>query len=278
MKKLFLTVGALFCGATAYALPAGNPSDASLLTDGLFWEGSCGDPCDPCADWSQCYSFRVGFYGDYVFNRYLKIDTKGARIDGRMFDTTRLSTNAAFLALNLFDRLDLFSTLGVSFLSGEANSAVLGNPGGREFLESSSRFSWSVGTRGTIWECGCTAFGFEAQYFRSELPIIMAIFDALVTDNSPNITIRYEEWQAALGVAQRLGMGCYTLVPYANLTWSVAKPGLIVEGQRIGGLKSAKPWGCALGVTMVDSNKASLTAEFRCGSEQALYVNGQIRL
>ena len=40
---------------------------------------------------------------------------------------------------------------------------------------------------------------------------------------------------------------------------------------------SKKPWGCAVGVSIVGNNKVSFTLEGRFSDELAAYLNGQVR-
>ncbi len=126
MKKLFMTmVSVLACGA-AFALPVGNPSDASLLCDGLIWEGHCGDPCDPCLTMCDSWSIRVGFYGDYVFNRHMEVDHDASDHDHDI-EHTEIYTNAGMIAFNVWDRFDIFATLGASTLYIDTNASAFGS-------------------------------------------------------------------------------------------------------------------------------------------------------
>lgn len=278
MKKLFITMlTILTCGA-AYALPVGNPSDASLLCDGLLWEGHCGDPCDPCLSCVDALSFRTGFYGDYVFNRHLEIDRSA---DDSDIESTRIFTNAAFLAANLWDRIDLFSTLGTTNISLSTNAVSFGGSNGERLrVETDSHFSWSLGLRGTIWECGCTTFGMEAQYFQTR-PNVRRITEAASASVYPDSSIKtkYHEWQVGAGISHRINM----FVPYIAVKWSRARLNFKDEvagaplASSLFDLKNGKQWGYALGVSLIDCEKASVTAEGRFGDEKALYINGQIR-
>src|SRR5437660_1058012 len=127
MKKLvFSVLTILTCGA-AYALPLGNPSEASLFLHGAWWD-DCGatsyDPCDPCFSWCDALSFRIGFYGDYVFNRHLEV--RRGTDEGARIDHTGLFTNAGYLAFNFMDRIDIFGTLGATSLDIRTNGSVFG--------------------------------------------------------------------------------------------------------------------------------------------------------
>lgn len=284
MKKLFVTMlSILACGA-AYALPVGNPSEASLLCDGLFWEGFCGDPCDPCMSWSDAWSVRVGFYGDYVYNRHLRVNDSPNR---DVIEHSRLNTNAGIITLNFWDRFDVFATLGASDFSLDTNAVsfqvtpvVLNR---RVEIETQTSFSWSVGGRATLWECGCTTLGIEGQYF-SFRPRVERV--SIGADNSvypDHITkLHYHEWQVGLGLSHRINM----LVPYVAVDYSRAhsrftNPVLVLapvaQTVDLFNLKSNKHWGYAVGVSLVDCEKAFVTVEGRWGSEKGIYVTGQVR-
>ncbi|MCC5832997.1 MAG: hypothetical protein JJU12_08160 [Chlamydiales bacterium] len=283
MKKCIFTILALLASGTAYALPVGNPADASLVCDGLFVEGHCGDPCDPCLTWLDAFSVRVGFYGDYVFNRHMEVDDN-ARDCG--VEHMRINTNAAFLAVNFWDRFDIFSILGVTNIFVETNERAFGlADSGRFKIKTNSSFSWSLGVRGTIWECGCTTLGAEAQYFYTRPDIVRLTQEDTLSIYPKGFSAKYREWQIGIGIAHRINM----LVPYAAVKLGHAQFRLddtLVSGffndddlatAILFDLESKKLWGYAIGVSFIDCDKASLTVEGRWGNEKALYVNGQIR-
>jgi major outer membrane protein len=290
MKRLvttFLTV--LACGAV-YALPVGNPSEASLLCDGLIWEGHCGmDPCDPCLTWSDAFSVRAGFYGDYVFNRHLNVrnNNGGDDNEGPHIENTEIFTNAGYIAANLWDRFDIFSTLGATNLHMASNVSAFApfgvfTDGERLELQTRTEFSWSVGARGTLWECGCTSLGIEGQYF-AVCPKVTRVTVADVFSVYPDdLNLEYREWQVGFGISHRINM----FVPYIAVKWSSARASLTTnDSLAVGGggtvtlvdFENEKSWGYAVGVSLVDCEKAAITVEGRFADEKAVYVNGQIR-
>ncbi|SPN73813.1 Chlamydia major outer membrane protein, MOMP [Chlamydia serpentis] len=295
MKKLLKSalLSAAFAGCVSgslQALPVGNPSEPSLLIDGTIWEGAPADPCDPCATWCDAISLRVGFYGDYVFDRILKVDvpktiSMGAQPTGNTpanfktaTDRENLAynkhlhdaewfTNGGSVTLNIWDRFDVFCTLGATSGYIKGNSATFNLVGligvsgtsldaaelpnatlsnGIVELYTDTTFSWSVGARGALWECGCATLGAEFQYAQSkpkveELNVICntAQFSInkpkgykgatsafpLPTDagtaNATNLkaaTINYHEWQVGAALSYRLN----SLVPYIGVQWSRA--------------------------------------------------------
>jgi len=264
----------LACGAV-YALPVGNPSDASLLSDGFVQEGFCGDPCDPCLSWCDAWSFRVGFYGDYVFNRHLETDAD------RHIERFNLNTNAGLLVLNVWDRVDVFATLGASNFALSTNASAF-NPalaGVVVDLESETEFSWSVGGRATLWEFGCTSLGIEGQYFAFR-PDVTRVTIEDTFSNYPDSDTSYREWQVGLGISHRINI----LVPYVAVKWSHQNLSFKGATVTVGGtpvplnnLTNDKCWGYAVGVSLVDCEKMSVTAEARFADEKAFHVNAQLR-
>ena len=296
MKKLLKSALLFAVGSTAslQALPVGNPAEPSLLIDGTMWEGTSGDPCDPCATWCDAISIRAGFYGDYVFDRVLKTDTTKTVEDmaaaptastqavgvtnastavsranaayGKHIHDAEWATNSAYLALNIWDRFDVFCTLGASsgyFKAGSDAFSVVGLFGlktattvgntdlpnvfltqGVVELYTDTSFSWSIGARGALWECGCATLGAEFQYAQSKpkvetlnvlctpaqftvhkprgyknqaFPLPKEAGTDAATDTK-SATIQYHEWQAGLALSYRLNM----LVPYLGVKWSRA--------------------------------------------------------
>ena len=219
MKRLLKSVlvfAALGSASSLQALPVGNPAEPSLMIDGILWEGFGGDPCDPCTTWCDAVSLRLGYYGDYVFDRVLKTDvakmfdmgaaptvadTDKLQNDptqstprenpayGKHFQDAEMFTNAAFMALNIWDRFDVFCTLGATngYLKGNSASFnLVGLFGVKEQtlsaqtlpnvslaqsvveLYTDTAFAWSVGARAALWECGCATLGASFQYAQSK--------------------------------------------------------------------------------------------------------------
>ena len=279
MKKLFTTILSVLACSAAFALPVGNPADASLLCDGLIWEGHCGDPCDPCLTWCDSWAVRIGFYGDYVFNRHMEVD-HNSRDQQPDIEHTEIYTNAGLIALNMWDRFDVFATLGATNFFVDTNALAFdGSNGYRYEIETETAFSWSSGARATIWECGCTSFGAEAQYFYTKPDVsrvTMGATSSAYVDNQ--IDAKYHEWQIGIGVAHRINF----LVPYLAVKWSHAQMDfddaiVATPSSRLWDLESKKYWGYAVGVSLIDCEKASLTVEGRFADEKAVHVNGQIR-
>ncbi|MCB1181369.1 MAG: hypothetical protein KDK55_05045 [Chlamydiia bacterium] len=273
MKKMFVCFLTLLSSGAAFALPVGNPSSANLVCDGLFFEGSCcKDPCcDPCGSWCDMFNFRVGFWGDYVYNRHLETDSHGAHGDIEDFE---IFTNAGIFSVNICDRVDLFTTLGATKMYLSSNVSTFGGPNGTQVKdELDTDFSWSVGMDGVIWECGCTSLGGEFQYFRT-CPNVKSIYLGEENGMYPghNQAIDYNEWQLGLGVSHRINM----LIPYAAIKWSHVCVDISGEGT-VRKFHNKKHWGYAIGFSLVDCEKGFLTVEGRWADEKAVHFTGQIR-
>lgn len=282
MKK-FLLIPLLLC-SSLFALPLGNPMDASLYQNGLFCGDSydrCCDPCDPCFDWCDAWSFRLGFYGDYVFDRHMELDGRG----GKDIDNFEINTNAAFLALNFCDRVDLFATLGATNFSMRANSGVFAAIGdGVVEVDTETAFSWSIGGRMTVWSCDCFNFGIEGQYFATKPDVDNYVLRSdTVRKLDDQYDMKYCEWQVGIGAAYMMRVGCsgISLVPYTGIKWAGSKADFnreLVDGSEIlPKLENKKLWGWALGTTLVLCDAVSMTVEGRWADEKALHVNGQFR-
>ncbi len=242
------------------ALPLGNPAAPALYQTGLF----CID--DPCC--SSVWNVRIGFYGDYVFNRNLELTRTG----GGDFEDAEYFTNAGSINLNLFNRLDIYATLGATKACFNTNvgSFAPSPTGARIQVQSDPAFSYSLGLNGLIWQCGCLYVGGEFQYFHFSPDIKRTTFAGTGSEYEPG-GIKYKEWQLGLGAGYRIGY----LVPYTGLKWARARQRLPDDSNT--DLKSAKCWGYAIGVTLTNCGPAALTVEARFADEKALNVNAEVR-
>lgn len=295
VKKTYLAaVTALsIAGSQLSALPIGNPLDATWLCTGVFCEGDCDlDPCAPGQSWCDAWSLRIGYYGDFVFNRKLRVDQHDRRKEIRR---TRIMTNAGYLAFNMWNRFDLFGTLGATGLKIDTPEKAFlvrlsgVDTGYSEFVvDVETDLSWSIGVRGTIWECGSFGLGAEAQYFAcdSGVNFIENVFDPTPTYLEDADT-RYQEWQFGVGATYSIPIcECTTfVVPYIGIKWARArfKMGDFSTRDDIGNifqlfnLKNDHDFGYAVGITLVGNQRWSFTAEARFRDELAAHLNSQFR-
>ncbi len=291
MKKLVLTALTVLCCGAAYALPVGNPGDASLYTNGLCLGETCCD--DPCVTWCDMFSIRTGFYGDYVFNRHLQVQDSGS--DTKHIDDTEIYTNAGLLVLNFCDWLDVFATFGATnmsiFTDGHTLAALAGADTTMVQLDFVPDFSWSIGGRATVWNCGCMALGIEGQYFQTSpnLNSMIRYESGDITYFNSNNGTTYSEWQVGIGLTSYFCTGGVAFVPYMALKWSGARWDMGDFNFNYSGtvtgtgnyllreLVNAKIWGYAVGMTATLCDTIGVTVEGRFADEKAIHVNGQFR-
>ncbi len=284
MRKYLYGFLTLFVCTTGYSLPVGNPSEASLLTSGVWW-GRHSDA--PCFRWWNAFSLRAGFYGDYVFNRNLRVRHPITNI--KKVNETKISTSAGYLALNYYDWIDLFATLGGSKLQlhtdigSFASSSFIGD------VVFSSHFSWSIGARSILWKWNCFKIGIEGQYF-STVPYAdyLVRFDTAALDYLDiSDGLPYWEYQVGMGLSYTFKTRTPTVafIPYIAGKWSKGHFELNkINFQDDAGttfafknLSTNKEWGLAVGMTLSWKEMTAATVEGRWGDEKAVYVNGQFR-
>ncbi len=288
MKKSAATLLALLTSLTLHALPIGNPWDATFLKKGLFLERY---PIPFLKSCNASWNLRVGFYGDYVFNRRTEVDVRERRDS---IHSTKIFTNAGFLALNFCNHLDLFTTLGATGLQFETRANVVGvalpsvlfhnDP---VWFDTDTRFSWSVGLRGTLWERKCFILGAEAQYFHTSphLNFIRGEEDDPFYFSSHSHA-RYQEWQIGFAASYRVNIisTSTALVPYIGVKWdrvhlTFDHAVAVTESAiyTLPNLQNQQSWGYAVGLTLLGGEKATVTVEGRFANEEAVYVNSQFR-
>jgi len=263
---------------TGFALPIGNPAEPSLLTESFV-----------CSLFDECVSVRAGFYGDYVFNRYLEVDDSFNRV----VDVTKINTNAGYLALNYCNWLDLFATVGASNVWIQTPSTAFRERGlaaGELFtITTNTSFSWSVGVRAALIECACFTLGVEGQYFQTCLPLNYVKEEADLPIYVGGSTMQYQEGQVGIALSRTFyaPSPCIAFIPYIGLkaAWAsvdmnnlrVVVDNIQTDTYVLHDLQSTKRWGYAVGITTALNKVISISAERRFGDENGLYVNGQIR-
>ena len=218
----YITLLFFFGCCQLIALPVGNVADSNLLREGLFVAGHNSDLCDSCVGWCESWSVRTGFYGDYVFDRKLEIDRAADHSD---IQKTKMYTNAGYLALNFWDRFDLFGTLGASHVFFETPRQTFVTTTTENSLvevNTVTHFSWSVGGRAALCECGCFTLGGAAQYFYTKPGLDYAKAESANPVHFNNETLKWQEWQVSLGLSYRVNVACWNsaIVPYVAATYS----------------------------------------------------------
>lgn len=288
MKKLTATLLCLLVCGAVYSLPIGNPSEPALLTENAWFKLG-----NWRCSWLDDWSLRIGYYGDFCFNRHLKIHEDGLG-QGHDIRETEINTNAGYLALNFSDFVDVFVTLGATDLrlqTSEDSWVLNGNSDG--VLFTNTAFSWSAGARVLLYSWNCFNIGVEGQYFRTTpeaTTYISGFFNFYNYFNDQKTT--YQEWQIGTGLSYEISTQCpnLSLVPYVGVKWSdclwdtrnfqfirTGSAPEIIELLTIFKLKAKKHWGYAIGATLTLCDTIGVTVEGRFADEKAVYVNGQFR-
>ena len=287
-KNWFLLSLCLLSAMRLHALPLGNPAEPRIFTCGIFLDGG---------DWER-FSFiphfldiRAGYYGDFVYNRKLKVDGPGVSSIARNMIKSEINTNAGYLALNFCERADIFATLGATKITVEANEGAWLSTGGGStgIIQADDTFSWSVGGRVLLFTLGCWQAGFEGQYFSTRPQLreyyVQSDFGNIVyLSDAPT---HYHEWQIGTGISYLINFCCadLSLIPYVGIKWSQCKFNtrnfnfLDRRALRftIVNTKSRRLWGFPIGLSLVFKRSVELNVETRWGDERALSLKGQFQ-
>lgn len=272
MKRFFVI--SLLCSASLQALPIYNPAAASLLPQGVWVEA----PVEYCCWWDM-FSINFGYMGYKMRDHEMKCT--GAKSD----DVRRYTrgTNAGYIALNACNRVEVYSTLGASLGDITIPNAALNvaDPGGFGFTFETD-FSWSIGARATLFECGCLAFGLEGEYFRWN-PNIRTI----ETDHPNGLSYLYTEWQLGFGAAYRISIasGATALIPYLAVRYghshfNSGHGQFTTSGDQLlifPNMKQRHTWGYAVGITLLGCDKIQVTAEGSFINETAALFTASMR-
>lgn len=289
MKKLLLPFVLFILCSSIFALPVGNPSESNMLCRGLFCRGK--PPSCPTLHIWDDFSYRMGYYGDFVFNRLIRNHDSDNSNNSEHIKNCRILTNAAYLDLNVWKGFDIFGTLGATNFSYSGNQFAFGPitipSSGCIRAETANAFSWSVGVRGILYEWCGMQLGMEGQFFQSELKLKKLKFNhdsTLLVRNGLHTYGQCTEMQVGIGISRRFK----AFLPYIAAKWSEFEvvwrnnPSPITFPNSdlslsIHDLRGRKHWGMAVGCSLISCNLAALTLEGRFIDENALYVNAQFR-
>lgn len=228
----------------------------------------------PANENPRCLGGKGGFYGDVVFNRYLAIDEE--ELNGNI-KSAHFQTYAGYLALDFWESLELFSTLGATCFKIALPTME---------IETKSAFSWSIGLKSVLWKCDRFVLGSVAHYFSAHSPL--QCFN--------EIDLIYREWQIGIGATYQLycnsasiavdqspefsrhpkatSSGSLGIYPYAGLKIGRAKVDFDEGPFPLFPDLGSKRWlGGILGVNFLFYESVNLCFEGRFGDEAALHLN-----
>ena len=269
MKKLLVLLAGL-TASSLYASPVLNPAAPALNTDGLFY-------CCP----DSCWSLRAGFRGDYVFDRKLEDAVHS-------INNYSLFSNEGALTLNLWNRLDIYGFVGAT--SQNLASVYPGTLfSSFDEVAYTTETIWGVGGKWVFWEwdwtchCGRSFLALDANYESvSSANPAQSLVNKTPLSGFPEVS--YHETQVSLAWGHRVK----NLIPYIAVKWSNARANMpttsvVDDGEQentqvLQDLKNRNSWGWALGCSLVDVGRMTVSAEARFVDEKAMTVTGSFRV
>ncbi len=291
MKKFFFVL-VLFTLGKLQALPVLNPTDPTLYTNNYWWDHDyyyC-----KYDSWVDRFSLHFGFYGDYVYNRKLGIDTKLEVIDGVTFSLgggfieTTLATNAGILALDICHWIEIYGTCGVTNLFSKWNTTEFGGILNETVVDFNfnPEVSYTAGVSVALWECGSFTIGGQGQYFYCNpyLTSVTYYENGSKTNFDHNNRCTYQEYQGAVAAAYTFSTRNFAFIPFgavdfSGVNWNLNNLVELVLEEEVPNFATAhqeRITGWAIGITALLCDLASVTVEGRFANEKALHVNGQL--
>ncbi|MDR3623596.1 MAG: hypothetical protein P4L16_00445 [Chlamydiales bacterium] len=266
MKKLLSLVAGLVMGSALYALPVLNPAGPALLTDGVFM-------CDQ----NDCWGIKFGYRGDFVFDKHMKSAFGGHHKDFSLY------ANEGVLTLNLWDRLDIYGFVGAANMSEDDLRYITGAESDEFIFHYNTRTIAGVGIKAVLWETcwgsyGTTYVGIDGQYEWLASSPVSRVTRNGDSEGSGDFKREYREGQVSLAIGHRI---C-NLIPYVAAKWSNGRAPLngtsvTVDGIGFDDISATRHWGYAVGLSLVDAGRMSVTAEARFIDETAFTISGDIR-
>lgn len=265
MKNIFALMVGLVTSVAITAGPVGTPAAPMMYEDGVYMSGN------------SDYSVRIGYMGDFVFDR--KMQNKNN--DRHIVDDMDIISNYGEITLNLFDRVDLFARLGTGHFTQSYRYRESGTGANNEVdIYSESDFKWGLGARAIIYNWDNTVLTLSGDYSRMK-PKIERLSLAGTSAEQPNVKARVRDWGVGLAVSHQLDM----VTPYIGVKFGDAK---VKYNQSVpdGGssfainlreLEARTNVGLVLGCSVLADKKFNVNLEGRLIDENAASVSADLR-
>lgn len=244
-----------------FAAPVGNPSQPVLQKMGII---------DENPSW---WSFRIGYLGDYVYNQSFRDEFKIQGVKTSLTDM-QLWTQSGVITFNIRNRIDLYAILGSSRMQLDKEMTTQRN------------FAWGMGAKVILFHSGRLRGGVDVKYFQTHQKPLYFISDHFAYNVVSPYLLKYHEFQFAFGLSFR-SKYCS---PFVNATYLIAKikPDPLIALVRLPtmdlnvdvpskSVMGTKRWGLTVGVSLIDSRKATLAAEWRGFNQNSVSVTGELR-
>ncbi|HSW86805.1 MAG TPA: hypothetical protein VLG49_04820 [Rhabdochlamydiaceae bacterium] len=185
---------------------------------------------------------KVGYEGDFMYDRNVRAHGKAEC----SVDRFKYWMNQGVATLTIKRRFEIYGSLGTMKT-------------GFEHLHSKHHLTWGAGARGIVYRKRTTVIGIDAVYQRAE-----------------GRTLKYQDWQAGLGIAHQIDV----LTPYLALTFSGMRGKVTKVPQtldlRTGSftLRNRHWFGFALGCSVSPGKWFDVNVEARVLDEQAFSLAG----
>ncbi|MEM8628895.1 MAG: hypothetical protein AAGF04_02320 [Chlamydiota bacterium] len=253
----------LFLPFFLFSAPIGNPFMPGMLREELF------------SLIKIPIHVRVGYEGNFVFDRYLDQYQTGFG----SLEKYEIYTNSGRISCDIFDRISLFGTAGSGRI--DANFPFSSGPlKHRAVLGSDEELFWSVGGNVLLLDWRLFALGIGLCYSRL-CPKISHLSVDGVGYPTEDGSLHYREWQANVGFSYEMDF----LVPYIGVKYTSAKstahlpyiPDLFVGESQERFWRSRRHVGLYLGSSITSKKSFALTIEARLIDEEAVTVFAAFR-
>jgi hypothetical protein len=255
-KVILFLVGMLSC-TLLEALYFGNPMEPEIIDRGIILSPE---------NWA---SARVGYEGNYVFNR--RLEARDGSTGG--IDEFQYLLNQGVATVNFLDRFEVYGSFGAMSASFSNRPHV--DHKRREY-QTNDAFSWGVGGRAELFHWGESVLGVGGSYQFARPPMKWNTLDGV--SSSTSAILHYGEWQVGVGMSHRIDPFIpYIAVLYSHVGASVTKISHDFLPHSDFKMVSREHWGLAMGCSFSTSEIFDLGVEVRLFDEEAISLAGSAK-
>ena len=257
MKYFFIFASLLISFTKTYALYFGNPAEPQLIDEGLYLNKEI---------WT---SVKVGYQGDYTFDRRLKA-YRGAK--GRI-DRYQSLMNQGVLTINFGDRVDIYGSVGA--MSADVIHRPHFDMKQREY-QSNDHVTWGGGAKMILFRWGDVCLSGDIKYQSSHPRIKWITLNG--TAYTTNAELKLNEWQAGAGVSRHIDIFTpYLAIAYSKILSRMQQIRPVILNHSHFKMEVRNPIVLAIGCSLSTTKILDLTVEWRMISEEAVTWSGNVK-